>query len=187
MKHNDERFKVHIKSGSVDIVAEMPNDINVAITQEYENPFKLASNVTLQHLAQRFLDQTLSFDTNQLFTWVGGSALQLSIELEFVAEDSSYKDIVYPVRELIRLSVPRRNENWKNLRPPITQQGNVSVSIGKMLYMSQVLITSVNPILTRPILKDGVPLRVPFAVTLQTRYIPTRDRIDQIFFKDIIG
>lgn len=191
MKGLGEKFTVHIRNSSmkIKIVAEMPNDINVSIAQDYENPFKMVSNATLNALAQRFAGQALTWDTSALYTWVGSTALQLTLDLDFVVDENSKSEMVDPVKQLIKLSVPMRGGTLRNLLPPTSKMSPTIVSIGQFLYLKDVIIISVAPTFTRPILGDGVPMRMPFTVVMQTRFIPCVQDIDEMFFgkKDAIS
>lgn len=209
----DPEFQLLIKSGNVEIVAEMPEELNVNVEQDWENPFKVALSDKLQGLIQglaQFSDRlddrfTLAWDHEQLFTYMGGSPLQLSFEIVFTAEDSTEDDIVKPVKQLMMLSSPsvassqvgeqareffesatgREGEGLRRLnRPPMC-----TVKMGNILLLQKIIITSVNPNFSRPLVSDarvqGVPARLPVNLTIQTTHLMTQDRIQKYFFPNV--
>lgn len=182
-------FKVRIKSGSIKIVAELPQEVQMNLEQDWENPFKMESGAGVRAafdaLSKRlgWGSQTLSWDHNQLYTWMGGSPLQFNLDLEFVAKSNIETDIIAPLKNLFKISSPQSSGSLlRNLQPPSLS----SISIGNIIYIPNVIINVVAPSFGRPLVSDGnnfrIPSRVSATISIQTKRIMTKERVDEYFF-----
>jgi hypothetical protein len=209
MAGESEYFKVLIKGKvhdrtsdgktserTAEIVAELPDDIAASIEQEWENPFKLETGSTIQGAVQLFSrklknagilqkELSLNFNHDALFVHMGGTPFSMTLDLEFVAESNIRNEIVKPVQDLIKLSVPWSTEDGKKILqvPP-----DVTIKVGKFLYLSPAIITAVNPQFTRPLVGgndgdfQGAPIRMPVSINIQTKRVMTQNRVAQVFF-----
>lgn len=193
----EKPFLVAISSGDVRIEAQLPESVDLNIEQEWENPFKLEINPALKAAFEFFTGKlggrkSLIWDHNLLYTYMGGSPLTFSLQIEFVAEDSVQAQIVDPIKKLMKLSSPSSGGDLINgrLKAMLNAPPKVSISIGNMLYVQEAIITQVQPPLGRPLVSgddgdfQGAPARVPVQITIQTLRIMTQERVDEYFFSD---
>ena len=181
---SDVRNTVYFSGGGMEVYATMPDELQVQIEQEYENPVNTASNVALQGVTQYFGAGSLKFDNSAFFVWMGGNPIQLSFEVIFVA-DSSINDVRIPVRNLMKMVSPLGGADGGvigNLKEPFSRERPLSVRFGTLLRLDDCLLTSVVPTLGRPLHTSGIPMRVPVQVELQARKIFTRDQVDTTIF-----
>lgn len=208
-KHVDEFFRVSISGGGYNIIAEMPEELNVNVEQDWENPFKIVLNDKVQGAYQLianvagFERNTLLWNYDQLFTYMGGSPMQLSFEIVFTAHDSVNLNIVEPIKALMKLASPGEGQAAAGNRAvgqvlpeadlsrvrQLTKPPGCTIYFGKILKLQNVIITSVNPQITRPFVSgtngdfEGAPMRVPVNLTIQTKFLMTQRKVEDIFFK----
>lgn len=187
-------FKVIISAGGSigNIKAWLPEEVELTIEQKYEEPFQQLRNPLVEFVAEKF-GVTTQWDVGAKFVWMGSTPIQFTLSLIFIAETSVYTDIVEPIRKLMQLSAPRPpSGNLMPMRPPVDPDHSVSMRIGKILYTEGILITSVNPMFSRPFVVDesvgaqGIPSRVPVAVTIQSKEIMRSDEVSSMFFPEVI-
>lgn len=178
-------FQTIIRQGNNVVTAETPNDIGIGLSQEYEDPFRVSAGVLARAVFEAATETSLQSDFKKAFVWMGGAALQLTLELVFVSEDKEI-DAMDNVRKLMIMASPKSEARGpfgllKTLKPPDAAEfGKVTVSIGNLIFAQDVLITSVNPVLSRPYLSSGRPSRIPVSFAFQTRRIFSKDRVNQI-------
>lgn len=190
-------FLVAISSGDTRVEAQLPETVDLNLEQEWENPFKLEINPFLK-AAFEFVTgkfgqrKSLTWDHNLLYTYMGGSPLQFALTLEFIAENNVQKDIVEPIKKLMKLSTPSSGGDLVGgkLKAMLNAPPQVSISIGNILYIQEAIITQVQPPFGRPLVSGddgdfvGAPSRVPVGVTIQTTRIMTQERVDEYFFSN---
>lgn len=182
-------FSVLIKdrNGSTRVRAKMPEDgVSIAIEQEYEDPFKIDINpyfraaFTYFNKKLRGEERAAVWNRDAVYTYMGGSPLQMSLELLFEAETSIELDIVDPIRNLIKFSLPsggntnrtaaRTSERLREqggtlrdiaaeateqIKSTVVPPTSVDISIGRILYLQKAVITNVSPQFRVPFLSSS--------------------------------
>ena len=183
-------FKVYLQGEGHDIVAHLPDELSVSLEQKYEDPAAISRNAVIESILSKF-NITTQVKYDQRFVWMGSSPLSFSLPLVFLAENDLYTDVVLPVRNLMKIASPKVGYGGvvDVLRQPIRDEDKLSLRVGNLLEFSNVLITSIQPSLTRPLISDGgvegIPSRVQVDVGIQAKDYITADDIDSHFFPQV--
>lgn len=110
---------IHCPERHIYVEADVPEEIMFDIASDYEAPFSqgLIDNAKL-NTGARMLGMSL---TNQLMTaqvWQGSTNVQFSIPLVFQAETNATKEVIEPIRNLLRLTMPIENVDGGLLEAP---------------------------------------------------------------------
>ena len=191
-------YRVLVKSNTIGTVrAWAPDEISVQVESAWDSPFATVGS-SVDTLSRFFGASTQSeFQHTQI--WQGTSPITLTIPLRFFAlsSASAEEDVTNPIRNLMKLALPDRNGNF--LKPPgplptatkeniLSTGANpdkvgeiITVSIGRFLYFSPVIVTSVNSNIPLKFTEDSVPLTASVDLTFNTFRIATKSDLDNMF------
>lgn len=97
------------QEGAVIVRAYLPEEVNLDIQAEYEAPFAQGLNQMmpgLGSLARAFgVNMVTQAMTAQV--WQGGTEVQFQMPLIFQATHSSYLEVMKPIKDLLRLTMPK--------------------------------------------------------------------------------
>lgn len=120
---NNPNYKVFIHCGdqNIMITADIPEQFSFDIAATYEAPFSAGfNNLINQNLGSALRVGGLSL-TNQAMTaqiWQGTTDVQFTIPLVFQAESDPVRDVIVPIRNLLKLTMPREEEEGGLLESP---------------------------------------------------------------------
>ena len=138
-------YKAYIVCQEQNILVEawLPEQVNVDINANYEAPFAqgIASSVNekLGTIA-RFAGLSMTTQALTIQVWQGGSTIQFSLPLIFQAESSGVTDVMKPIKDLMKLMMPKDPQGGGILEAPgprldpdkfISQAGPTLTKIGK--------------------------------------------------------
>jgi hypothetical protein len=133
--------------------------------------------VTVNRVAQQLTHQK----------WKSSSPISFSIPLLFDAVSSAEEDVVAPIRDLMALTLPYKEDSEAIfLRPPgpslvEPDHGRISLKIGNMNYFHSVLLKDVSANFSSRFTKSGAPISAECDVTFETVTIPAQEDIDLFF------
>lgn len=95
--------------GSIRIEAFLPEEVNIDVQASYDAPFSQGLNQAMPGLGSmaRAFGVNLTTQAMTAQVWQGGTEVQFSMNLVFQAERSSYLDVMKPIKDLFRLTMPK--------------------------------------------------------------------------------
>lgn len=120
---NNPNYKVVIHCGdqNITIEADLPESFSFDVAAQYEAPFSAGlNNAVSQNLGSALRVGGLSL-TNQAMTaqiWQGTTDIRFTVPLVFQTESDPLRDVIVPIRELLRLTMPREEEEGGLLESP---------------------------------------------------------------------
>ena len=173
------------------VQAYLPDEYLITFEHKWESPFDTELGRKFTTAIQWTGLGSGSFDTSALkslvgmeqFAYMGSSPIEFSLDLEFMVTDSIEKQLRQPVKDLMVMGAPgaAKLSSFSMTSLPDV----VSVYIPDVFYVSEAYITRVGAQFQKPLISDGsvtVPQRVRIPITIQTAYIPDKDRVDAMFF-----
>ena len=203
--------------GAVSITAKMPESYDISIQSDFDAPYSQSADSILgagSHAASKALGGTLdltqklgpisiSSQAASAQIWQGASPIDISIPLEFYAEDDARSDVVDKVRLLKKLSLPSKTPGTLGWAPPGPRvfasissftnalkaaagsigalqsiDGNISIAIGPFLRFPSVVIVSVTTQFNTMFGTDGSPMVAKSDVAFRTFLTPTAEDVD---------
>lgn len=233
------------------VEAWLPETVGMDVNANYDAPFAqgIANQVpeNVGALA-RFLGMSLTTQAFTIQVWQGGAFIEFQIPFIFQAESSPANDVMRPIKDLLKLTMPKdpnggglleapgpvidlkrlsesgasaasaiaevaggisvssvkdtfselksdtfgvlsslKNSAERNIARPLSNaivnsiKNNISLYIGKFLYLPSVVITDVSPTYDVMIGPDRNPIRATVNVNFRTFFIPTQNDIDVMF------
>ena len=101
------------------VEAWLPEQVNVDINANYEAPYAqgIGQSGSLGSLA-RFAGLSLTTQALTVQVWQGGSNIQFSLPLTFQAETSGVSDVMKPIKDLMKLMMPKDPQGGGLLEAP---------------------------------------------------------------------
>ena len=154
-------------------------------------------NEAIQAIAQR---TTVNRYTSRR-VWTGTSPIRFNLNLNFLAVSDPLKEVIYPVMELQRMSLPYA-AGWLGdyfLRPPgpdpfdigwmnkLTKiftgekrndGDKITVKVGTFLTISECVVKMIGVKFSKNILRGGFPASAVASIDFETYEIPTKDSLD---------
>lgn len=178
---SNPNYKVHLMCAarSLDITADMPEQVAVAIASEWENRFGTSTalgaagmlpggDTAIRATGGNFMVQEL---TRQI--WVSSSPVEFPLTLIFDAEESAYNDVYKPVTKLMELNLPIKQ--GAILIPPGPRLNNmeyaVVLRIGRMYFIPDGILVSVNGTFDTRLDEDGFPIAGQVDLTVRTSLV----------------
>lgn len=192
-------FLVTIKASSglddVSVIARLPEEIQMQLASEWDTPFLQSGGTGILEVAAQTLggvSTKTQFASAQV--WSGSSPIELTLPLEFYAQENATRDVVQPIVALAEMALPRTSNRGEGglFTPPgprvfakfgkLQGDTNITVQIGSFLTFKRVIITTVNPtFVTRDMTQDGAPLRATCEVTFRSMFTLTGDQLRENF------
>lgn len=104
----------------VQIVGWLPEQVTFDVSSSYEAPYAQGANQTLPIIGQlaRALGVNLTTQAMTVQVWQGSSDINFQIPIVFQAEQDAYQDVIKPILDLLKLTVPIDNANGGLLETP---------------------------------------------------------------------
>ena len=161
----------------------------------------LGAGTTLAEFGARATGLTRSNQGLTSQVWRGTSPLEIQLPLLLNARENAYQDVVVPIKNLIQLASPFRigagsvlgeySSIFGNIihapGPTILDviqgsgRGNISLTIGRLLSIPSVVITSLQFDIKNRMTRQGYPVEADVNVVLRTHYTYLREDYDAIF------
>jgi hypothetical protein len=197
----NSNYKVFIKqAGGGEVEAYVPETFQLAVTSQFNQPFGQGISNSTVGTATKMLG--LGALTSQSMTaqiWEGTQPIEITLELEFVAEYNPQNEVLKPIKDLLTMTMPSRGGSGFLLDPPGPKyvdivdweafeaakgsqaSKQISVKIGNFLLFDNVVIESVNSTFYSMMHETGIPLRATVAVTFKTFFVQLTDDIPRLF------
>jgi hypothetical protein len=198
-------YRVRIsQQGGGKVMAYVPETFQLSVTSQFNQPFGQGVQNSPVGTAAKILG--LGALTSQSMTaqvWEGTQPIEMSLELEFVAESNPTTEVLEPIKELLRMTMPSRGHSGGFLLDPpgpvykdivdwkafesVKGEGKadrqITVQIGNFLKFDNVVIESVNTTFHSMMHSSGIPLRATCAVTFKTFFIQLKEDIPRLFMR----
>lgn len=109
-----ERYKVLIQSihgdrQNIAIKGWLPEEVTFDISSQYEAPFSQGLNQMVPGFGQMARAFGVNLVTQAMTSqvWQGSSEINISIPLIFQAETNAYLDVIKPIKDLLKLTMPK--------------------------------------------------------------------------------
>ena len=231
------------------VEAWLPETVGMDVNANYDAPFAQGiSNMVPENVGAlaRFLGMSLTTQAFTVQVWQGGAFIEFQIPFIFQAETSAADDVMKPIKDLLKLTMPKdpqggglleapgpvidlkklsqanvsqpinnilggatlgnmkdaftelkgdtfgalsklKDKAQDNIARPVSRaivnsiKNNISLHIGKFMYLPSVVITDVSPTYDVMIGPDRNPIRATVNVNFRTFFIPTQNDIDIMF------
>lgn len=201
MKKN-ENYLVRIKqAGGGEVEAFVPETFQLAVNSAFGQPFGQGLNNSTLGTMSKMFGVALTSQSMTAQIWEGSQPIEITLELELVAESNPKEEVLDPIKKLFAMTMPSRGGLGGLLEPPgpkykdimiwkafggkgpggVTKQ--ITIRIGTFLLFDNVVIESVNTTFYSMMHESGIPLRAVVAVTFKTFFVQLSDDIPNIFIK----
>lgn len=201
MKDNSNYVMRISQVGGGKVKAYVPETFQLTVTSSFSQPFGQGLMGTKLGDATQMLG--IGALTNQAMTaqtWSGTAPIDMSLEIEFIAENDPASEVMQPIIELLKMTMPSKGASGFLLDPPGPSyksivsweafegtkggggaKGQITATIGNFLKFDNVVIESVNTTFHSMMHRSGIPLRATCAVQFKTFFIQLKDDIRRIF------
>lgn len=194
LQSKDYFDKVWISSNRGNIVGFLAQEFSASLEQNYENPFSVVNNATVNFALQKVLGDEVStvFDMDNMYTWTGSTPFQFSLPLIFIAEVNPIEELIGPVKDLLRMITPDDSKTAEGVKkdivetaqnvgfnlteedlseirmlaPPSTPNSPISIRIGDVLDLDSCVIPSISMTFSPPYIKVGSS-RLPSRIEIE--------------------
>jgi hypothetical protein len=115
-------YKAFIVCQEQNILVEawLPEQVNVDINANYDTPFAQGLGTGMPNLGSiaRFAGISLTTQALTIQVWQGGSYIQFSLPLIFQAQSSGVTDVMKPIKDLMKLMMPKDPQGGGLLEAP---------------------------------------------------------------------
>jgi hypothetical protein len=115
-------YKAFVVSQEQGILVEawLPEQVNVDINANYDAPFAQGLGSSMPNLGAiaRFAGLSLTTQALTIQVWQGGSNINFSLPLIFQAETSGVTDVMKPIKDLMKLMMPKDPQGGGLLEAP---------------------------------------------------------------------
>lgn len=198
----NENYKVFIKqAGGGEVEAYVPETFQLSVNSAFGQPFGQGLNNSTIGTLSKIWGVALTSQSMTAQIWEGTQPIEITLELELVAESSPKNEVLEPIKKLLAMTMPSRGAAGSLLEPPgpkykdimiwkafggkgpggINKQ--ITIRIGTFLLFDNVVIESVNTTFYSMMHESGIPLRAVVAVTFKTFFIQLSDDLPNIFLK----
>lgn len=196
-------YQVRIKQDANEVLAYVPETFQISVSSQFNQPFGQGlSNSTAGTAAKVMGLGALTSQSMTAQVWEGTQPIELTLELELVAEYDPKAEVLEPIKKLLAMTMPSRGAGGVLLDPPgpkykdvldwaafdvIKGEGKaarqITVQIGTFMLFDNVVIENVNTTFHSMMHESGVPLRATCSVTFKTFFIQLTDDIPRLFMK----
>lgn len=197
-------YKVIITHNGPGVIVEawIPETFQVAVTSQFNQPFGQGiSNSTIGQAAKTLAGRALTSQSMTAQVWEGSQPIELTLEIELIAEKDPQAEVLNKVKNLLKMVMPSKAGgtllkppgpkyadivDWKAFEPTKGRaaggtEGNISIDIGNFMLFDSVVIESVNTTFHSMMHSSGIPLRATVAVTFKTFFVPVAEDINTLF------
>lgn len=199
---SNSNYVVRIKqAGGGQVKGYVPETFQMAVTSQFNQPFGQGiSNSTVGNASKMLGLGALTSQSMTAQVWEGTQPIELTLEMEFVAESNPQTEVLEPIKELMKMAMPSKGAGGFLLDPPGPKYSDIvdwkafeakkgegksakqiTVQIGNFLLFDSVVIESVNSTFHSMMHSSGIPLRATVAVTFKTFFVQLSDDIPSLF------
>ena len=135
--------------------------------------------------------------------WSGSSPIEFSLPIDFVAVRDAQKEVVTPVKNLMKLALPGELDAFDEfgignvfLDPPGpvitdaysayrdrvgTRGDNIALRIGNFIIFKDVIITNVSANWVGKLSPEGLPMQAQAEVTIRTYTMISKEQLEEAF------
>lgn len=202
------------QAGGNAVKAFVPETFQLGVVSSFGQPFGQGLNASAAGKASIMM--TGNALTSQSMTaqiWEGTQPIEITLELEFVAESDPLIEVLLPIQRLLEMTMPSRGLGGYLLEPPgpvykdlinwaafdkarnalgidgIASGGGaaakqIAVQIGNFILFDNVVIEQVNSTFHSLMHESGIPMRATVSVTFKTFFIQLKEDVKDIFLME---
>lgn len=187
-KSNNPNYMVHIKSSGFEVIADMPEETTTSLGSEWEAWFPSNGDGVVGNAIRTLAGTALRAQIMSTQTWTNSSPVEIPLELLFDAESNPQTEVYEPMRRLEMMALPSMSGNILYAPGPApglsqlydnTGSLEVELSIGRMLHIPSVVITSVQSTFSSRLTQDGKPIAGRSSINFRTSITPSRQDWEQ--------
>lgn len=191
------------QEGGNAVKAFVPETFQLGVVSSFGQPFGQGiSNSALGQASKTLAGNALTSQSMTAQVWEGTQPLELTLELEFVAETNPLTEVLLPLKRLLEMTMPSKGAGGFLLEPPgpvykdivnwaafEVKRGEgqaarqITVQIGNFLLFDNVVIEQVNTTFHSMMHESGVPMRATVSVTFKTFFIQLKEDIPYLFME----
>jgi len=188
-----------ISSQHGSVIARAPEELALQLSSEWDSALGGGgSNSGLGILAAEGAGLSTRNEFSSAQVWSGNSPIEITIPLEFYAEESSQEEVVNPIIKLVKMALPRKG-GTTNIPgvgevglfvppgPRIFNTGGsandqITIQLGKFVTFRKVIMIEANPVfVTKEMHSSGFPLRATCEIRFRTIFSLTGDDFQGMF------
>lgn len=196
---DNPNYKVRIvQNGGPMVEAFVPETFQLSVTSAFGPAFgQEIQGSTVGKIAQMGAGLSISSQAMTAQIWQGTQPIEMSLELEFVADSDPTSQVSEPIQKLLQMTMPSKgfgpvlappgpkyvsSIDWKAFEPAKRgAEKQISIDIGRFLFFDNVVIESVNTTFHSMMHKSGVPLRATCSISFKTFFVQLSDNIPDLF------
>lgn len=203
MKENGN-YLVRIKqAGGPGVKAYMPEQWSFGVSSQFSQPFGQGVQGAVGMATKVLGIGALTSQSMTAQVWEGTQPMELTIELEFLAESNPLDEVLTPIKNLIKMVLPSKGGSggetllmqppgpayasvvdWSDLsakRGEGATDKQITIHMGNFMIFDSVVIESVNTTVHSMMHNSGVPLHATCSVTFKTFFVPLLEDVDGMF------
>lgn len=182
------------------LVLPMPEQMSFSVASNYDTPF--SQGIIRGSIGEGLSNFAKAFGVTNGVTqgmtaqiWQGTNDIELSLTFELVAVNDAEQDVMTPIRNLMKLTMPNASELGGFLTPPgptlsnyvmekvglsSDMSGKIMIEIGRYIKFPNVVITHVNSTFSSHLDANGKPMKANVDVTFKTFFVPVKSDLPQM-------
>jgi len=175
MTTNNVNYRITIKNEFYTVIGNLPNSFGMTVSNSYKSVLDLIGEAT-GGIGGAAVGVADSLSKIAGFSVKGGDEMtqlvyqrtdpiSFDLNIKFIYKSNATNDVMNPIRSLLALSVPEAivTDGISVIRHPSglnDPKYKISMSIGKLAYLDDVIIESVAPEFESRFTPEGVPIAV---------------------------
>ena len=178
--------------------AHLPDRVSISIRSDWDTPFAKSAGFGQAAVSAASSGEISGIlPVHSAHVWSGASPIELSIPMQFIAEENSTLEVLEPIKRLMSLAMPEKSERLNQLIPPgptivddiseitsfefKTQGENITVMIGRYLMFKRVVVSTIDVEFHNTLDREGRPLRADVNMNFNTFTTLTKQQLEEIF------
>jgi len=188
---------------NISIRASLPETFEFMSDSDYDTPFSsgIISNARLKLITRLTTGSAGATQNMSMQVWQGTNPINLSFPLVFTAESDTDKDVITPIKQLTKLTMPSsvggvlfspgprfkkkdtldKNAALLDILSYVELTNLISLQIGNFMYFPSVVITSVSQQYDVRLDGRGRPIKATVSVGFRTFFTPTQDDVEKMY------
>jgi len=188
-------YLVQILSSRYGLVnAWLPNTFQFNLEQSWKNIIGGGAPEIINAIMEMATGRNVYSQYLTARVWTGSNPLAFRLPLHFVARRSSQGEVIKPIKQLMKMSLPVRSGSWTVFPPgpsvihqaaeqllgwADTHSDNITLYIGNYIRIPNVYISNVEVSFDGLLNKDGEPMSGDVMIQCATLYMPTSNEVDK--------
>lgn len=179
----------------------VPETFQLAVSSQFGQPFGQGlMNSTIGTASKATLGVALTSQSMTAQIWEGSNPIEMTLEIEFVAESDPRSEVLQPIQSLLEMALPSKSKgfllappgpkysdiiDWEAMAGGTKGEGaaanQISLHVGKFLTFDNIVIENVNVTFHSMMHSSGIPMRATVAVTFKTFFVLLKEDMVDLF------